>query len=202
MNATHPHPAASRGHLSGLNVPESDRPFLSQLLQNCPELLSKHGRKINGIVLLMFEECGIRPDESRASLRRLVSNGVLFKEGSKVTFYATMKPTKQPPSETRTCVYCRRRVNGKDVTKDHVIPKSRGGKGGSNVVDCCKRCNSMKGDQTPAEWASMILSYRQANEVVNRLPMRHRIRMVASRLASCSAASFIVAVLAKIGGAK
>ncbi|WP_138993053.1 HNH endonuclease [Larkinella sp. C7] len=47
------------------------------------------------------------------------------------------------------CQYC-----GKleDLTLDHVLPKSRGGKTNwDNLITACKRCNSQKGDLTPEE---------------------------------------------------
>lgn len=52
------------------------------------------------------------------------------------------------------CVYCE---NKKNLTIDHVIPKSRGG-GNSwhNLVTCCNTCNVRKGDKTPEE-ANMTL---------------------------------------------
>lgn len=55
-----------------------------------------------------------------------------------------------------TCAYC---GFHKNLTIDHVIPRSRGG-GNSweNLVTCCYRCNSKKGDRTPAE-AGLRLMY-------------------------------------------
>ena len=51
------------------------------------------------------------------------------------------------------CVYC---PSTKDLTLDHVYPKSRGGKDTwENLVTCCKKCNSKKADQTPKE-AGMV----------------------------------------------
>ncbi len=52
------------------------------------------------------------------------------------------------------CQYC---FAAEDLTLDHVIPKSRGGKSTwDNLVTACKRCNSKKGDFTPQE-AGMLL---------------------------------------------
>jgi len=41
----------------------------------------------------------------------------------------------------RRCGYCGRR---KGSTRDHCTPRSRGGKGGMNLVPCCSGCNSAK----------------------------------------------------------
>jgi 5-methylcytosine-specific restriction endonuclease McrA len=45
-----------------------------------------------------------------------------------------------------TCQYCG--VTGKDLTIDHVIPKRMGGgMTWENLVTCCRRCNTKKGDK-------------------------------------------------------
>lgn len=55
------------------------------------------------------------------------------------------------------CVYC---GATKELTLDHVIPRSRGGQTTwSNLVTACKRCNSKKGDSLPEE-AQMLLPYQ------------------------------------------
>lgn len=47
------------------------------------------------------------------------------------------------------CVYCGSR---KDLTLDHVLPKSRGGKNEwNNLVTSCSKCNVKKADRTPEE---------------------------------------------------
>jgi 5-methylcytosine-specific restriction endonuclease McrA len=47
------------------------------------------------------------------------------------------------------CVYC---GSTKQLTLDHVIPKSKGGKNTwSNLVTCCHKCNLYKADRTPQE---------------------------------------------------
>lgn len=48
-----------------------------------------------------------------------------------------------------TCVYC---GSKKNLTIDHITPKSRGGKNTwTNMVTCCSPCNRKKGDRTPEE---------------------------------------------------
>jgi len=48
-----------------------------------------------------------------------------------------------------SCQYC---GNSRDLTLDHVIPRSRNGKSTwGNLVTACKNCNSRKGDYLPEE---------------------------------------------------
>lgn len=55
------------------------------------------------------------------------------------------------------CQYC---GNKRDLTVDHVLPKSRGGRDTwENLVAACNRCNNRKGDRTPDE-AAMPLARR------------------------------------------
>jgi hypothetical protein len=55
------------------------------------------------------------------------------------------------------CLYCGSQFRRSELTRDHVIPISRGGGNKwENVVAACKRCNWLKDCQTPEE-ASMPL---------------------------------------------
>lgn len=48
-----------------------------------------------------------------------------------------------------TCQYC---GTQKNLTVDHIIPRSRGGENTwDNMVTCCSRCNSYKDNKTPSE---------------------------------------------------
>jgi hypothetical protein len=74
------------------------------------------------------------------------------------------------------CAYCGGHFpNFHDLSKDHIIPKSRGGENSwMNVVTSCKDCNSRKGSKTlkeakmellyvpyvPNHWENMILQNR------------------------------------------
>ena len=56
--------------------------------------------------------------------------------------------------DNHECVYC---GSKKDLTLDHVIPKSKGGSNEwTNLVTSCFKCNLKKGNKTPEE-ARMIL---------------------------------------------
>jgi hypothetical protein len=51
--------------------------------------------------------------------------------------------------DKHACVYCESREN---LTLDHVLPRSRGGKNTwENLVTCCSKCNSKKDNKTPEE---------------------------------------------------
>ena len=48
--------------------------------------------------------------------------------------------------------YCHRNVGAENLTLDHVVPVSRGGRSTrGNCVPCCKECNNAKKSYTPAE---------------------------------------------------
>jgi hypothetical protein len=50
------------------------------------------------------------------------------------------------------CLYCGQQHNRGDLTRDHVLPTSRGGTNRwGNVVAACKRCNWQKDNRTPEE---------------------------------------------------
>jgi 5-methylcytosine-specific restriction protein A len=50
------------------------------------------------------------------------------------------------------CHYCRRRFAPDELTMDHIVPLSRGGKSNKgNVVPSCRECNYKKKYYTPAE---------------------------------------------------
>ncbi len=52
------------------------------------------------------------------------------------------------------CYHCEEKFNSKDLTMDHLIPISRGGKSDKkNCVPSCKACNTKKGSKTRAELA-------------------------------------------------
>ena len=57
------------------------------------------------------------------------------------------------------CHYCRRQVGREQLTMDHVVPLSRGGKSKKgNIVPACKECNSKKKYLLPIEWEEYLES--------------------------------------------
>jgi 5-methylcytosine-specific restriction protein A len=57
------------------------------------------------------------------------------------------------------CHYCNNKFIPNELTMDHVIPIARGGKTEkSNVVPCCKACNTKKKQLLPTEWKEYMSS--------------------------------------------
>ena len=55
------------------------------------------------------------------------------------------------------CHYCSERFTPKELTLDHIVPVSRGGRTTKgNCVPCCKECNNKKQSLTPVEWGEFI----------------------------------------------
>jgi len=54
--------------------------------------------------------------------------------------------------DAHTCQYCGEMPGRKELTVDHVVPRSQGGEHSwQNLVTACKVCNQRKGSRTPEE---------------------------------------------------
>jgi 5-methylcytosine-specific restriction endonuclease McrA len=101
-----------------------------------------------------FEDSPVVTDKKiykRPSVIRLLKYVVLpFKK---------MKPTRENifRRDGMRCLYCN---SEKNLTLDHVIPKSRGGGNTwENLATCCSRCNVTKDSKTPEE-AGMAMRHK------------------------------------------
>ena len=57
------------------------------------------------------------------------------------------------------CMYCGRELPAHQLTRDHLVPLSRGGADcWSNVVAACRGCNHAKGSRTPDEAGMSLLA--------------------------------------------
>jgi 5-methylcytosine-specific restriction endonuclease McrA len=78
------------------------------------------------------------------------------------------------------CMYCGQKFQPDVLTLDHVVPKSRGGRGSwENLVACCQRDNHRKGDRTPEE-AGMKLIHRPLPQTVHT--QKQILRSIASEV--------------------
>ncbi len=57
------------------------------------------------------------------------------------------------------CHYCGEKFKSSELTMDHVVPISRGGKSTKgNIVPCCKECNNKKKYMTPVDMVIKIMN--------------------------------------------
>lgn len=60
--------------------------------------------------------------------------------------------------DRHTCQFCGRIFPAGELTLDHIVPRSRGGRTDwDNLVACCHACNSRKGDRLPEEAGLKLL---------------------------------------------
>ena len=58
-----------------------------------------------------------------------------------------------------TCQYCGKTTTPHELTLDHILPQSRGGKSvWENLITSCQSCNTKKGDLTPREAGMVVLN--------------------------------------------
>lgn len=58
---------------------------------------------------------------------------------------------------TGICHYCGRQFPPKELTLDHIVPITRGGRSTrGNCVPACKECNNQKRDLLPLEWEEYL----------------------------------------------
>lgn len=56
------------------------------------------------------------------------------------------------------CYWCGKHIDLTSATREHIIPRSRGGgDGDENIAMACFKCNQLKGNQTPEEFIRDIL---------------------------------------------
>lgn len=64
------------------------------------------------------------------------------------------------------CYYCKQKFTPEELTMDHIVPLSRGGKSTKgNTVPCCKECNNKKKYYTPAEMILNKFKEQDADDV-------------------------------------
>jgi 5-methylcytosine-specific restriction endonuclease McrA len=75
-----------------------------------------------------------------------------------------------------TCGYCNQKFSTKELTFDHIHPRSRGGSSSfENIMTACVPCNLRKSDKTPAE-AGMPLhrkAYHPTKAQLNVIGMKY-----------------------------
>ncbi|HEX8708000.1 MAG TPA: HNH endonuclease [Pyrinomonadaceae bacterium] len=82
--------------------------------------------------------------------------------------YVDLRRRRQPPGKQRLrimmrdkmrCQYCGVKGTSFELTLDHIVPRSRGGRHEArNLCTACKTCNQRKGDRTPDEARMPLLA--------------------------------------------
>lgn len=73
------------------------------------------------------------------------------------------------------CMYCGSRFNRPQLTRDHVVPVSRGGRDcWENVVTACFHCNSRKGSRTPQQAGMPLLAVPYRPSWIEHLILSNR----------------------------
>jgi hypothetical protein len=160
MNATQ-QAATFNGILSSLEVSDSEREFLDQVIQVAPQTMSS-GRNLTAVTIRLFEEFELNVFESEKRIVSLIERKVLYRRKNKPTI-GFFEFKAKPKKKRGRCVYCRQMTS--QATKDHVIPKQQGGPDiAANIVIACRHCNFAKGNRTPQQWALDVLRYDQPSK--------------------------------------
>lgn len=131
----------------------------------------------------------IRGGYSRATGKRTVVtlNSILSCKGKVYT-----NTRKEPPltnsalfrRDQNICLYCGNRFENGDLSRDHVIPLSRGGSDEwTNVVTACKRCNARKGNRMPEEREMELLALPYLPNHAEYLALTHSGRILGDQMA-------------------
>ncbi len=77
--------------------------------------------------------------------------------------------------DQQLCLYCGREFPRQHLTRDHVVPLSRGGRDTwENVVAACFHCNSRKGGRTPQQASMPLLAVPYRPSWIEHLILSNR----------------------------
>ncbi len=102
------------------------------------------------------------------------------------------KVRKEPPLTNRAlfrrdqnvCLYCGNPFKECDLSRDHVVPISRGGQDRwMNVVTACRRCNAHKGNLLPDECSMELLALPYRPNHAEYLALSHSGRILGDQMA-------------------
>ena len=81
------------------------------------------------------------------------------------------------------CLYCGQEFPARQLTRDHVIPRSRGGPDiWENCATACRRCNQSKAARTPEEARMPLLAVPYVPQPAEALILMNR-RIIADQMA-------------------
>ncbi len=81
------------------------------------------------------------------------------------------------------CLYCGRVYAASSLTRDHVVPKSRGGHDEwENVVSACRRCNHHKSNRLPHECGMALLALPYVPNIAEHLALTNSGRILGDQM--------------------
>jgi hypothetical protein len=85
--------------------------------------------------------------------------------------------------DNHLCLYCGQKFKPSQLTRDHILPRSRGGRDiWTNVATACNRCNCHKAARTPEEAGMSLLAIPFAPNIYERFYLMNR-RILADQMA-------------------
>ena len=86
--------------------------------------------------------------------------------------------------DNHICLYCGKEYSDRLLTRDHVVPVSRGGKDvWSNVVTACRACNHKKGNRLLDECGLSLLALPYVPNHAEYLALQNSGRILADQMA-------------------
>lgn len=111
-------------------------------------------------VVEVYENIGIRSPSRTIMLPSVIVLREYVKPKHRVSFTSSNVHLR----DRFMCQYCGDKFSGVDLTYDHVVPSSKGGKTNwENIVSACNPCNLAKADKTFDKWVSPLGLRRPLN---------------------------------------
>ncbi len=118
-------------------------------------------------------------NQARGERSRLDLNSIMAIRNARAHFDAHAAPALTNVQLFRrdrgTCLYCGETLSPAHLTRDHVIPTSRGGADvWGNVVTACRPCNARKDNRTPDEAGLVLLALPYPPSRVEALLLKNK----------------------------
>ena len=85
--------------------------------------------------------------------------------------------------DSHLCLYCGHTFEVSELTRDHIVPRSRGGKDcWTNVITACKRCNHHKGSRLLNECGMELLALPYAPNYAEYLALQNSGRILGDQM--------------------
>lgn len=120
-------------------------------------------------IICEYEDISIRSEKVTFKLPSIMKLRKYFQKRNQVTFSRSNIFIR----DKWCCAYCGDKKKTSELTFDHVIPKSQGGKKTwENIVTACFDCNHKKRDRTPAQAGMKLLKEPKKPKWMPRLVIR------------------------------